>query len=350
MRFSALCRRAALAHALPSAAALAQSSGPAGCTTGPASSCIDPVPATFLSGSWIQDDSASEWTLVANNGAPMTFGQVSGTVIVFPPDPNCPTVSYSVDPVSSNYSPSAISYPTEGSTTFQWKAVNPNPSGTCDTFTPVAWMVFQGTIPNKGNDTGSGTWNNSDQKSGPLAIETNLVITPSGENVAIDPANGGWGTGVYQTEAQFLQTLMDTKSSDPSDPNKNKFQGRQVYEQANGLASDQCYNAAVNEGLNNNPTPPFAILGSVWNVGLSAGNQYGDDSVGWTTQSIDWYRSHLAPSAFPCTAIAPQAMLIVNNISGYGDSQYATHTLAVTIDYPHGVLVSKDSLSEQSSY
>ena len=181
MRFSALCRRAALAHALLSAAALAQSSGPAGCTTGPASSCIDPVPATFLSGSWIQDDSASEWTLVANNGAPMTFGQVSGTVIVFPPDPNCPTVNYSVDPVSSNYSPSAISYPTEGSTTFQWKAVNPNPSGTCDTFTPVAWMVFQGTIPNKGNDTGSGTWNNSDQKSGPLAIETNLVITPSGE-------------------------------------------------------------------------------------------------------------------------------------------------------------------------
>ncbi len=184
-----------------------------------------------------------------------------------------------------------------------------------------------------------------------MSIETNLVITPTGENTVIDPRNGGWGTGIAEAELQFLQTLVDTRPYDPPDPNKNKFQGRQVFEEANGPASDECYSAAVNAHITGNPAPPFQILGSVWNVGWSGpGNQYGDDGVGWTTKSIDWYRKYLPKSAFPCTAVAPQAMYIVNDIGGFGNQMYATHTLAATIDYPHGILVTKDNLSRESPY
>ena len=46
--------------------------------------CLDDVPATYLCGSWIEDNSSSEWTLTANNGLPGGTGNVSGSVLVFP--------------------------------------------------------------------------------------------------------------------------------------------------------------------------------------------------------------------------------------------------------------------------
>ena len=36
----------------------------------PYASCTDPVSATFLTGSWIEDDSSSEWTLTADYAPP----------------------------------------------------------------------------------------------------------------------------------------------------------------------------------------------------------------------------------------------------------------------------------------
>lgn len=51
----------------------------AGCGFPPYTSCTNPIPATYLSGSWIEDDSASEWTLTGNTAKPGTSGSVSGT-------------------------------------------------------------------------------------------------------------------------------------------------------------------------------------------------------------------------------------------------------------------------------
>ena len=143
------------------------------------SALIDPVPATFLSGSWIQDDASSEWTLTANNGAVSTMGTVTGNVIVFPvTDPiyNCPTVTYQA---SGWYTPSSQIDNVTGSTSFTWTATSPSPSNTCGGYTPVSSMTFTGTIANKGNDYGFGSWSNSSGGTGALTVLTNLLITPT---------------------------------------------------------------------------------------------------------------------------------------------------------------------------
>ena len=69
-----------------------------GCSKPPYTSCTDAVPSTYLSGSWIQDNSASEWTITADNGSPGIAGQVTGTVLAFPPPQawGCPAVQYQV--------------------------------------------------------------------------------------------------------------------------------------------------------------------------------------------------------------------------------------------------------------
>jgi hypothetical protein len=330
---------------------------------GPYTSCVDAVPATYLSGSWIEDDAASEWQITANSGEFITFSPVTGwtqgftppsSIAVFPIVPGCPTVFYTVDTVYSNYTPSGVNDGVEGSTTFQWRAINPTPNTACGGYTPVAWQQFNGAITNKGNDTGSGTWTNSSGGSGNnLAIETNMILSPTGETLAVDTSAGpnGFGSGTFQTVLHTTQTLLDSNSFDPSDPNGIRFQGRQVYETLNGSASDGCYQAGANLGKNY-PGGPATIVGSVWSVGVNegSGNQYGDDIIGWTTVAVDWYRNNLPATAFPCTATIPQAMTIVRGIPNYANYQYATHTITYTINYPHGVTVTKDSISQTSSY
>ncbi len=120
---------------------------------------------------------------------------------------------------------------------------------------------------------------------------------------------------------------------------------------ANGLASDECYSAAINAQIIGIPTPPFQIPGRVWNVGWSgSGNQYGDDGIGRTTGSMDWYRRHLPKPAFPCAEVAPQAMCIVNDIGGFGDQWHVNHTISYMIDYPQGVLATEDGVSQTAPY
>lgn len=332
-----------------SVAAMAQ----AGCGSGPYTSCTDQIPATFLSGSWIELNGDSEWTLTANNGSPGTSGTVTGTVLVFPPassNPgNCPVINYTA---SGSYTPSSISS-SEGSTSITWVATNPNPNTTCDGYTPVSKMTFTGTIANKGNDSGTATYTNSSGGSGPTSLETNLVQTPTGEALSLYTGFSpqGWGASPYYiTQLQINQLLQDTRSYDSPDPHNDKFQGTQVYETANGTPNDACYTAAQKLGLTY-PGGAYKIQGSVWNTGWQSGlgNTYGPDGVGWTTVGVSWYRSHLPSSAFPCTATIPQAMTIVNNISGYGNQQYATHTLYVTIG-TNTVTVKKDSLQQTVSY
>jgi hypothetical protein len=92
-------------------------------------------------------------------------------------------------------------------------------------------------------------------------------------------------------------------------------------------------------------------VSSVWNTGWQSGNGniYGPDGVGWTKIGVDWYRANLPDSSFPCTAVIPQAMTIVNNISGYGNQQYATHMLSVTLSR-NLVMVSKDGIQQTLSF
>jgi len=105
-----------------------------------------------------------------------------------------------------------------------------------------------------------------------------------------------------------------------------------------------------------NPTPRFAINGAVYNVGWkvnssnnSNGNVYGADSIGWNTNSVNWYQKNLPTSAFPCSAVVTQLMNIVNNINGFSSEQYVTHTLTITLTKTT-VSVQKDSLKQTLAY
>jgi hypothetical protein len=210
-------------------------------------------------------------------------------------------------------------------------------------------------IANKGNDTGNGQGSNSSGLTWPLSIETNLILTPTSESfyafTYFDP--NGWGgnsTSSYRTQLDIMNSLRDTTSYDPPDPNLNKFQGRQVYESANGTVTDTCYDSVPPALKGSNPTRRAAILGSVWNVGWGwgNGNDYGPDNLGFSTASIDWYRSNI-PSFTSCTVSIPQAMTIVNNMSGYSNEQFATHTLSWTITLT-SITVTKDGFSQSRSY
>lgn len=330
----------------------------AGCAGPPYTSCADAIPATYVSGSWIEDDGSSEWTITGAYAPFSGTGSISGSVLVFPP-PNaytCPVFTYRAwgyfYPASGAYgSASAL-------TGFIWVADNPSPNITCSGYTPVSKMTFQNNpsattgILNKGNDTGTGQWTNSSGLSGSLAIETNLILTPTSETLGpFTQFNAnGWGSSPYYiTQLQINQTLQDATSSDPPDPYGNKFQGRQVYETANGLATDGCYQAAKNLGATY-PGGSYQINGSVWNVGWNgAGNPFGPDGVGWSKVGVDWYRANLPDSAFPCTAVIPQAMTIVNNMPGYSSQQYTTHTLSITLSRTL-VTVAKDGFRQSLAY
>ncbi len=243
---------------------------------------------------------------------------------------------------TGSFSPSAIANGTGGYTNFNWTASGPNPSGTCQGYTPVSSVTFSGTVFNKGNDTASNQWSNSSGRSGSDSLETNLILTPSGENVS----SNGWGT-TDTTAVNFVQSLVDTKSYDPPDPNANKFQRRQLYETGTGPGSDACFNAA--KKLLGSPPPliQFYIAEAVWNVGAASGysgNTYGYDTVGYDPYRVGWYRTN-APSILPCKTTLQQNMVIEDQVPGQVDDSFAQHTLTVTIG-PASVTVTKDNLSQ----
>ncbi|HEX4809729.1 MAG TPA: hypothetical protein VH325_12405 [Bryobacteraceae bacterium] len=216
-------------------------------------------------------------------------------------------------------------------------------------------QTFTGVITNKGNDTGSGTFTNSSGVTGPISLETNLVLTPTSEDLNLDRSyntdNPGFGPpkSPFQTQLYIIQTLVDSSPYDPSDPNNNKFEGRQVFESANGQSSDGCYQAAQKLGQTY-PGPSAAIQGTVWNVGGYGGtNSYGDDILGWTTNAIKWYRQHLLASSFPCTVTIPQAINIVSTSAGASGFLYDTHTITYTLTLDD-VTISKDGIEEQNDY
>lgn len=218
-----------------------------GCTSGDPSVCIDPVPATNLSNTWIEQppvgstEVPSEWWIQAANNATIGgTGTASGVVYVFMPksiDPigNCPVYQYTA---TGSYNPSQLVDGQEGSTAFTWTASNPSPNTPCNGYVPVPSMTFTGTMVNKSTDSGSGTWTNSSGLSGSFVFEADPNIIPTGETVQA----GGWNSSL-PTEANFIQVLTDSRSYDP-DPNHNLFQGRQVWETTASTGTDGCYQAA----------------------------------------------------------------------------------------------------------
>jgi hypothetical protein len=246
-----------------------------GCSAGPYSSCVDQIPATFLSGSWVDTGGQTEWTPTANNASFGVAGNVTSwstypPMLAFnPSDPGCPVVTFQIAS-SSSYTPSSLSS-SEGSTPLTWIANNPHPTTECGGWVPVSSLTITATAANKGNDTISGTYRNSAGGSGPWVMETNLPIWPTSETLALTTTYQDNGFGPPNTNTQTMlfvnQTLNDSAWYDPPDPYNNKFTGRQVYELAgSGTTSDGCYIAAQSLGKMY-PGGPMVIQGSIWNVG-----------------------------------------------------------------------------------
>ena len=255
--------------------------------------------------------------------------------------------------VGGTFSPSSITTNAEGYTNFTWTANSPSPSGACGGYTPVSQITFGGVVNNKGNDTATSSWYNG-QIVGLSSFETNLLLAPTGETVF---ANGFNQYG----QATFSSDLLDVTTWDPPDPNKNKFQGRQVYETISGesetvtvggkqvTSTDTCFldaSEAYEAVIPFNQLPNGVT--SSWNVGFSGasdGNLYGYDSIGYILSEVGFIRSH-TPEILPCTTTLTQAMKVEVDLGvGYPDTQYITHTLSITIN-KSSIQISKDGVSQ----
>ncbi len=319
-----------------------------GCESPPFTSCNDPTPAVNIDGNanngyWTHYDATfaviSQWTVTSGFAAPGAGATISGDVRVPSPALGCPDVHYTA---TGTISPSDQVDGARGSTAFSWTATNPSPSGTCGGFTPVASMNYSGTITNKSNDLGAGTWTRSDGISGALTLRRSFV-EPNGETTIAD----GFGTvpGFTTSMARFRQVLTDTTVGDPPDFNGNMFQGRQVFETSGGPGADDCYDAS---GMMY-PGGKFSIKGSVWNVGYVStfsGDTWGWDTIGWPPAGVDWYRTNLA--ALPCAATAPQKMNIVVNGDSGGNIVYKQLDLHATIGGTF-LQVTRDGVTQTSN-
>jgi len=298
-----------------------------GCASPPFTSCNNPTPSTNINGKWEDYTSTwgliSRWTVTVANVTPGGTGTVTGTVQA--PNPNglgCPDVYYTAN---GTISPSGQTDGVDGSTTFSWTATSPNPSTTCGGYTPVTTMTYSGTIGNKSNDRGSGTWSRPGN-SGSLTFWREYVV-PFTETTIAD---GFSGVPNFTTQARFRQEL-NREPWGPTDPNINLFQGRQVFEITGpGTGTDGCY--AASSG--NYPGPKFeSVVGTTWNVGYVATyqkNTWGWDGIGWATAGVNWYRNNI-PGSLPCTATIPQQMKIVVNGESNGSVPYSNGSIVVTI-------------------
>lgn len=281
----------------------------------------------------------SEWNVTVSSVAPGGVGNVSGTVRVPSPAQGCPDVAYTA---TGTISPSSQTDNVTGSTPFSWTAISPNPSSACGGYTPVSTMTYAGTITNKSNDRGTGTWTRGGA-SGPLTF-WRQYIDPIGETTFGD----GFGTVPETvTMARFRQELTRDVFG-PPDPNSNLFQGRQVYEETGSGGADGCYNASG--GMY--PGPAFTVVkGSVWNVGYASGlsgNTWGWDVIGWPPAGVQWYRDNLSSGQLPCSATIPQIMKVVVNGTTNGSIVYKQHNLQVVINAA-SLQVTRDGITQSSN-
>ena len=298
-----------------------------GCPTPPFTSCNNPTPVTNVNGKWEDYTSSwgliSRWTVSVTNVPPGGTGTVTGTVQV--PNPvggGCPDANYTAN---GTISPSNQVDGSDGTTAFSWTASSPSPSTTCGGYTPVTTMTYSGTIGNKSNDRGNGTWSRPGA-SGSLVFWREYTVPQSETTIA----DGFSQVPPITTQARFRQEL-NGESTGPADPNLNLFQGRQVYEVTGpGTGTDSCY--AASGGTY--PGGPFtAVTGGVWNVGYAPPfqkNTWGWDTIGWSTAGVAWYRANIAGS-LPCQANIPQQMKIVVNGESTGSIVYGSGSIIAKI-------------------
>ena len=127
---------------------------------------------------------------------------------------------------------------------------------------------------------------------------------PTGETTATH----GWGTGIWATAHQWRQRLT---------PTNRRFDSCQVTEVDAGGGTDSCHFAG-------STFAPFtALSGGTWPVGAS--NFWGDDTVGWKTNAVTYYR---AQGRAPCGFSLNQSMRVVR--SG-GNVAYKANVLSAQI-------------------
>jgi hypothetical protein len=294
--------------------------------------CTNPVPVTNITGVWI--DAGSSWALSSSGNS------VSGTVTVAHPYPAiCPPVVYTV---TGSISPSSQVDYSQGRTGFNWTASSPSPSTECGTWTPIPWMIYYGNMQNNGNDLGIGRYlrpaepnDPNAPRTGPITVTKNPADIPTAETTQAV----GFSTGALATVGQFRQTLVAGSGS------ADIFKGRQVSEATgDGTNYDNCWfpGSIVAKWT--------TVQGSNWNVGyyLFLDNTWVDDYIGWNTAQVNYYRTHLQPSSFPCEAKVPQVMKIAVNGTSGATAAYKSHWVGAQIYVDH-VTVNRDGQSQTTN-
>ena len=292
------------------------------------SPCINPVPMTNATGTWITGTDV--WVLSMS-----ATGSVAESVEVKPPLPSCPDVIYQVI--------GTISYPIflydsqQGSTSFTWTASNPNPNTPCNGAAPAISGTFSGSLRNNSNEGAEGTivwtYSGSRDSGGSYFLNRSPNLNPIGETTY----GVGFSTGLLATVAQFrVELLSATQINSPDDI----FRRRQVreYTSVNGPRYDTCH-------FSGSTVPKFdSVQGTTWNIGYYGGtlsNYLVDDYIEWNTNHVDYYRQHWPSNSFPRSSRIQQEMHI--SMPGFG--HYTTNDLWTRI-YTTFVTVQRGTVTQ----
>jgi hypothetical protein len=194
---------------------------------------------------------------------------------------------------------------------FSLQATNPTDPKSCGAEPNVYETI---TLSGAGCNSGSGTWNNSDNAKGTSSWSSTAAL-PNQEASKFEE----WDTHGYSTEARFSAAV--------SSANGEQFGGRLVREQ--GSVTDGCWDSTsflkpvtqVDEESN--------TLSGTW--AIQSNNTYGDDMIGYDPATVLYYQQHRAQSklSMPCVMSAQQQMQIQTG-SGVWQT-YQTNPIAVTV-------------------
>ena len=205
---------------------------------------------------------------------------------------------------------------------------NPVPSGPCGNVRYVS-STFSGTIQNNGDDLASNAaWQNVTGEHG------STTLTKTGSDVPISETTNavGFSVGNSAYQGQFRQVLNTPSGF------ADLFKGRQVYEtNGSGLQYDNCWFPGA--------IPPkwSGVTGSSWNVGyyatnppwITSENEWGADYIGYSSASVQYYRTHLLPKSFPCGAQVPQFMYIATAGTSGSREYYTSDQVGAQIRPDH---------------
>ncbi len=270
----------------------------------------NPTPCAQCVGTWT-DNYGEHWTVNSPNWpSPPGTQSVSGSVVVPPPAPGCPSWTFTVSGTLTQ-TPGSATAPAV--TSFSWTGSNPSPDVPCYTLNGPIYPVnstFIGRISNNSCDNASGTWAHSDGSgSGNFTMNKPSDVA----STEISQAVAWWQP--YPTILLFEGQIASSLD----------LAGRQVFESANGTPSDSCYRSGdrLDDGTY---LYPYQITGGGWFVGYYYfDGRYDYDYVGYPPSWIEYYRTH---GRTPCQASAPQAMRIYT--SG-GSVTYYTNTLQIKL-------------------